>query len=354
MEDRKGLAASQPQWVSIASFDPWNREIPEFAPPWLVQCQQANCHKNPQKSTKIPISQSQPQLQIIKSPTPRKEGSLRPVHFVWPATPSMSSCAYAHGLLEEEEKPLMNKCLGKWYLSVLMFATMVLAVVFCLIAAIQTQSKLPSRVDEQHFTFIQELHNLSLVWQVRQPTMEGAGVVSEVLIEDDGDFSELMTSETVPFEDIETGVLTMANYVAHYNTIAIGPSQKTFWAPLLNENTVHHIFREKHEALHNIQPTDLNIVEAVSILYTIAASGTEIESNKHVAYSFNLMTFVVVTTSPVDGALSNAWAIQGPRDQGILIDRAVGIVCAKTFVEEIGLGYTCVPQTYEIKQQFSS
>jgi hypothetical protein len=117
---------------------------------------------------------------------------------------------------------------------------------------------------------------------------------------------------------------------------------------------VHHIFREKHEALHNIQPTDLNIVEAVSILYTIAASGTEIESNKHVAYSFNLMTFVVVTTSPVDGALSNAWAIQGPRDQGILIDRAVGIVCAKTFVEEIGLGYTCVPQTYEIKQQFSS
>ena len=50
LEDRKGLAASQPQWVSIASFDPWNREIPEFAPPWLVQCQQANCHKNPQKS----------------------------------------------------------------------------------------------------------------------------------------------------------------------------------------------------------------------------------------------------------------------------------------------------------------
>ena len=109
------------------------------------------------------------------------------------------------------------------------------------------------------------------------------------------------------------------------------------------------IFREKHEALHNIQPTDLNIVEALSLLRAIAASGTEIEPNKHVAYAFNLMTFVVVITSPVDGALSNAWAIQRPIYPFIPLDRAVLIVCNKAFVEEIGLSYKCVPQMYEIR-----
>ena len=54
------------------------------------------------------------------------------------------------------------------------------------------------------------------------------------------------------------------------------------------------------------------------------------------------MTFV--TTSPVHGALSNAWAIQSPRDQGIPIDSTLGIACAKTFLEKIGLTYSCVAE----------
>eukprot|EP00438_Fugacium_kawagutii_P002614 Skav201665 [mRNA] locus=scaffold641:299714:300505:+ [translate_table: standard] len=259
----------------------------------------------------------------------------------------MSGCAYAHGLLDEEEKPPMNKVLGKWYLPAALFATVVLAVAFCSIGATQGPSNLPVNVDER-LIFLQELQNVSLACQVHQPVLAGAGAAPEVLIEDDEEFSRLMTSESVNFDDIETGVSTMASFVAHYRTMAISPAQKTFWAPLQDPNRVHHIFRKEHEVLHSVIPTDLNIVEAVSILGTIADYGIEVEPNMHVAYSLNLMNFMAVTTSPVDGALSNAYAVRDPTSLGIPIDRAVGLACAKAYVEEIGLGYGCGVKLFSI------
>ena len=269
----------------------------------------------------------------------------------------MSSTAYNQGLLDEKEISENDKrCSGniRWCLFGGIGAISLMLVMMMVHPTLPgpvpfsqelvSKGQIPRMTAKDLFSGWQssinasELHRMTLTLPFR--TMNVTASAGAMLF---AGKDYLMSSPgPVSFPDIEAGVLYMAKFVADPNMLAFGPPLKTFWSRLVDPNRVHHIFadREGHHQLHNTPPTDLDIVQVVTMLYDIAVHGTEIAPNLRAAVSLNLFSVVVVQTW--EGSLTDAWVKNVEDDvvNDVIVNVARVALCGKTVAFD-SLGYAC-------------